>query len=237
MNKILQTSLLLISILILKSCGPPEFEKNTRILAKGLIQNQDGDPLSEIEVSVYTSAYNGGFYVFGSNQDDYLLGNGFSSASGLFSVTSLFDKDDDFYIYVNGGDDYSSYIYKTSTEDYTPNDLTFDLGTITLEKFANVQFQITNNNPSETPFYFSFTYKDKNCLEIFEEGVLDISQNFCHIDDVLGFSINENSPQRSGEFTTLLGSEVTIYYTNNDDIEVTETILIDQENFTYEFTF
>ena len=236
MNKILQTSLLLISVLILKSCGPPEFEKNTRILSKGVLQNQNGEPLSGIEVSVYTRAFNGEFYVFGSNEDDYLLGNGFSNANGLFSVTSLFDKDDDFYIYVNGGDNYSSYIFKTTTEDYIPNDLTFDLGSITLEKLATVQFQITNSTPSETPFYFSFTHKDKNCLEIFEEGILDISQDFCHTDSVLGFSFNENNPERSGEFITLLDSEVTIYYTNNDDIEVTETIIIDQENFVYEFT-
>lgn len=235
MNKILQTSLLLISVLFLKSCGPPEFEKNTRILTKGVVQNQDGEPLSDIEVSVYTVAYSGGGFL-GSNQDDYLLGNGLSNTNGIFSVTSLFNKSHDFYIYVNGGDNYSSYIYKTNTQDYTPNDLTFDLGSITLEKLVAVQFQITNSTPSETPFYFSFTHKDKNCLEIFEEGILDLSQNFCHIDSVIGFSFNENNPERSGEFITLLDSEVTIYYTNSDDIEVTETIIIDQENFVYEFT-
>src|SRR5690606_36583562 len=151
MNKLLQTSLLLISVLFLKSCGPPEFEKNTRILSKGVLQNQNGEPLSAIEVSVYTRAFNGEFYVFGSNEDDYLLGNGFSNANGLFSVTSQFDKDDDFYIYVNGGDNYSSYIFKTTTEDYIPNDLTFDLGSITLEKLATVQFKITNTTQLKTP--------------------------------------------------------------------------------------
>ncbi len=213
-------------LLLFVSCGPPEFKKNTRVLIKGNIVDENNNPIPNIEINIFTG-----------RSSDYLLGSGLSKQDGTFSITSLFDSDDEFQIVVNGKDTYSTYYYLTNTKNYIPEDLVFDLKTVALNRISNVNFNITRISTKETIFEYSFQFKNTNCFEFFDKGILDIITSNCLKEVHLNRLLNQNNPEVSSGFTTLLGSIVEFKYSKNDEPEITETLTIDKENYEFKFSY
>lgn len=218
-------------------CGPPVFEADTRVLIKGILQTEDGQGLSNREIGVYTQRGSGILFSFGNSQNDYLLGRGYSDNNGSFSITSLYDRDDDFYIGINGEEIYSNYIYATSTRNYTPSNLTFNLGIITLRKLATINYQITRTSPVGTTLTYSFTIEDTNCVEHFENGILDPNLSSCF--DTFGIfgTLNDDMPDISSSKKTNLASTVIFQYSINGEPEITETFIVNQENYDFSFSY
>ncbi len=224
-----------VMLILLTGCDP-KFEDDTRILVKGRILNQSGEPVSNIEVGVYVEAFRN-FSFMGSGEGNYLLGKGLSDSDGFFSVTALFSKDDDFYVHIAGDGLYSDYVYKTDTQQYTPNDLTFDLGNITLFQLAEVHYSITQATTLSVSSGFNFTFKNEYCVESYEDGNIVPSESSCYEDSYFGRAFNANVSQHSGTFITLLGSEIQFTYSIDGITEYTENITVNQQNFTYDYSY
>lgn len=214
------------------SCGPPEFEKNTRILVKGNVVDEDNNPLTDIKVDIYTAR---GYGL--SGEKDYSLGSGTSGENGAFAIPSLFDNNDEFQIEITGTGTYSSYYYSTTTEGYTPWDLTFNLGVVTLSKLAKVNFNITRTSPPDTSLFFTFNYQGTECFEFFNRGVIDLNKSNCLNTQNFSRQLNQNRPEASNEFNTLMGSVVEFTYKINDEPEITEQFTIDKENYEFNFSY
>lgn len=91
---------LYIVILLLVSCGLPEFEKNTRILVKGSVVDENSNSIPNVEISVFTRRSL--WFIRRDDEDAFLLGKNYSQQNGTFNVVSLFDRDDDFTIEIDG---------------------------------------------------------------------------------------------------------------------------------------
>lgn len=223
-------------ILFLFSVGcTPEFDSNKRILVTGIVLDSEGQGISGSQVNVYTKRSSGFLYAFG--QDEYLLGSGTTSLDGSFNITSLSDRDNDFAITVDGGQDYSNYVYATETQDFSPTNLTFDIGNVNLLNKAVVDFSIARVSGSSNSISYSFSYQNPECFEVYEEGVLNQDLSDCYSERITGGASNENNPDMDGQLITTLGSVVTFNYSINEEPEVSETFTVDQVNFTYDFTY
>lgn len=221
----------LFTLLFLVSCGPPEFEKNTRILVKGNIVDENNNPMSNVNIDIYTVR---GFTRSGSN---YLLGGGISNEKGGFLINSLFDKNKEFKIQIYGEQTHTSYRYLRNTKDNPTRNLTYDLNTVTLHKLAVVNYNITRTSPPNTELNYSFQYKSTDCIEVYDDGGLNLVQSNCLEELTLNRVLTENNPEVSRNLTTLLGSVVTFTYTINDESEKTETFTIDSENYEFNFSY
>jgi hypothetical protein len=210
----------------------PSFEDNIRILVKGVIKDQENNPISNAEIKVYTRDASG-FFTF--SDSEYLLGQNTSQSNGVFAVTSMFDKDADFSIQINAGVNYTKYVYQTSTENYTPSDLVFNLETIVLKQLGNVNFNITRTSGEGNTIQFSFKYVNDLCVEFFDEGVIDTNQSFCFEELTIGTTLGDNRPDFENNFIIPFGTIVEFTYSINEQPEVIETFIINQEN--YEFLF
>ena len=215
------------------SCGPPEFENNTRILVKGNLVDQDNSPLNNLEISVNTRKPTSLF----SGESHFVLGSGFSQLDGSFAVTSLFDRDNDFSIEIDGEDNYSTYVYATNTEDYVPENFTFNLQTIILYKLSNITYNIERTSPVGTTLRFSFGFQDKDCIEYYDEGAINPTYSNCYQERTLVRTLNDNLPDMSGSFTSLLGSTVVFTYSINEEPEQTQIFVLDQVNYEYNFNY
>lgn len=222
-----------ISCFFIVSCAP-EFEFNTRILVKGNLQDENGAPLVDKNIRVYTRNFPG-FLV--DNQTQYVLGENKSSVDGSFEVTSLFEIDDKFYIAIDGDDTHINYLYQTSTETYRPNNLTFDLGTIVLKKKAIFNFSISRVSATGTTLNYSISFQSPNCMEIFEEGILVPELSNCYTDSIRNGTLDETNPDATIQLNTTLNSIITFAYSINNEPMITESITVDQPNFTYAFTY
>lgn len=225
---------LIVCLLFVVSCNT-EFEKNTRVLVKGNLIDQNNSPIVEAEVSVYTRRATGFFSYPGGI--DFLLGRYHSNIDGSFSVTSLFDKSMVFSIEIDAGEYFSRYSYVTNTVEYSPEDLVFDLQTQMLKKLSKVNFNITRASARGTSIRFNFIFQDTNCIEFFDQGNLDPLQSSCFIDSQIGGVLNDTTPEISSLFITALGSTVSFSYSINEEPEITQSITIDQENYDFNFSY
>lgn len=223
--------------IILVSCGPPHFERDERILVKGKIVNQDNEGLTNNRVSVYTEILDFGIYFSPQTGDTYLLGQNFSQENGEFSVVSLFDRDSDFYVLVEGQEMYSSYVYKTDTSNRSKNNLTFNLGTVELRRLANVNFNFTRTSGIGNELTYTVIFTSPNCFEVYENNVLDDDASQCFQPFYLSQNLGDSFPDSNESVTTILGSTVTFIYSINGQPEVTESIIVDNEDFTYDFSY
>ncbi|WMI66802.1 hypothetical protein RBH94_06455 [Aestuariibaculum sp. YM273] len=226
---------LLLGLMAFVNCKPPEFERNTRVLVKGKMIDENNQPISEVEISVYTYRFSG--YIFDAIEDEYLLGLGKSKTDGSFEVVSLFDKDEDFAIVINGNEKYTNYTYLSSTTDHTPEDLVFDLEDKQLKSVSKVNYSISRTSPEGTTFRFSFQYSDINCIEYFNEGVLEPELSRCFFEANSGSFLNDTYPDYSNSFLTPIGTVVEFHYSINDQPEIIETFTVDQENYEFEFSY
>ncbi|BAO76994.1 hypothetical protein [Winogradskyella sp. PG-2] len=116
------TFLILISLF---GCAETQIDNDIRVLVKGTIVNQSNEAVADAHIQVYTDAD-----ALGAERA--LLGEGFSNETGNFNVTSLFGPNALFYVEISVDNLYNTYRYETSTEEFTPNNLTFDLQTVEL---------------------------------------------------------------------------------------------------------
>lgn len=223
---------LLLAILFLVSCGPPEFEKNIRILVKGKVVDGDDAPISNVNINIYTERATG---VFSSG--NYLLGTGSSEDDGTFSVISLFDRDEEFQIEIHGEQSLSSYFYLRDTKNHPTQNLIYDLGTITLNKLAQINYNITRTSPSNTELRYTFQYLDTECFQVFDNKGLNLVESRCLEEVNLNKVLSENRPEISRSFITLLGSVVSFTYSINNEPEVTETFTVDAEDYEFNFSY
>ncbi|WP_372752798.1 hypothetical protein [Mariniflexile sp.] len=229
------SSYLLLFPLILVCCGPPTFEKDTRVLVKGSVLDENNNPISDAEVNVYTRRSTSLFDSYGSS---FLLGKDYTQQDGTFSVTSLFDRNEDFYIEIKNGDRFSNYIYTTNTEEYLPANLEFNLDTVFLRQLATFNYNITRTTSTQgTTLRFSFLLKNTSCFEVYDNGVLVTLQSSCYEDFTLGGSLNDVVPDLSSTYKTLLGTTIVFKYSLNNEPEITETFIIDKENYDFNFTY
>ncbi|WP_458628416.1 carboxypeptidase-like regulatory domain-containing protein [Winogradskyella sp. PC D3.3] len=205
-------------------------EDDTRILVEGTIKDQNNSPISNAKISVQTRRSN---YSEGENQ--YILGEGYSNSDGAFSVISLYDGDEDFAIEVDGGENYSTYVYKTNTINFTPDDLTFNLETVSLKKTANFNYNMVRTSGESNTLRYSFKYIEGFCLEYYEGTTLNEYQSSCYQERVVGQFLNDNNPDIEWLLSIPFGEDVEFTYSINDEPEITEIITINQEN--YDFTF
>ncbi|WP_411766316.1 hypothetical protein [Winogradskyella sp. A3E31] len=232
-----KTSAFFIFLLILFNCEV-RFEDDTRILIKGQTLDEQGSPIPDAEVSVFTRRRTGSFFVPGpQGTDEFLLGRNFSSNDGNFSVTSLFDKDDDFSIEIDAGDYYSKYVYRTTTVNYTPDDLIFDLDTVELIRLGQVNYSITRTSGDGNSIQFSFKFKDAICVEVYDAGELALNEGFCFEDRTETGSLNDNRPDVEQSFFAPLNSTIEFTYSINGEPEVTETFILTDSTYAFNFNY
>lgn len=229
-------ALLFFGLLIMLQNCETRFEDDTRILVKGTIEDGLGNPIPDVEISVYR----GELFVFlfaplPSFDDEYLLGQNYSNSEGEFSVTSLYDKDQYFKIILDAGDAYTQYIYQSNTEDYIPSDLTFNLDAVTLYKLGTLNFAISRTSGDGNSIEYTFRYSSPLCVEYYEEEIINIEESNCYRDEFFNGTLNDENPNIESQFNVSVGTQVEFTYSVNGAPEITETFIINQEN--YEFTF
>ncbi len=224
--------LCLLAIFTFIGCGPPEFERNTRILVKGIVVDQNNTPISNINIDIYTERSNGIY-----RGREYLLGRGLSNEEGAFSITSLFDRDEDFQIEIYAEQSFSTYFYRRDTENYPRRDLTYDLKTVTLNKLAEVKYNISRTSPPNTELRFSFQFKGSQCFEVFDDNGLNLIQSNCLEEVDFERLLTENNPSESRTITTLLGSTVKFTYAINNGPEIVDTFIVDREDYEFNFSY
>ena len=209
-----------------------QLEDNTRILVEGIVKDQDNVPISEAKISVLTKRGN---YSNGENQ--YIIGEGYSSSDGHFSIISLYDRDEDFAIEIDGGDAYSTYVYKTNTLEYTPLDLTFNLETVSLKKLAAFNYNMVRTSGESYTLRYSFKYIEGFCLEYYEGITLNEFQSSCYEERVVSRFLNDSNPDFEWLLYVPLGEIVEFTYSINDEPEITEFITINEDNYDFTFTY
>ena len=228
--------LFVLSLMFVVTNCETSFTSNTRLLVEGTIKDSEGLPIENAEISTYTHRTTGLlFFPAPTGSDEYLLGRNYSDSNGKFSVVSLYDRNYDFSIEIKANENYSEYIYRTNTNDYTPDDLKFNLQNVTLNTLVDLNFAISRTSGEGNSITYTFNYSYPTCIEIYEAGVLDPNQSYCNYPSSLGQTLNDDNPNHDSSFSVALGSTVEFVYSINNDPEITETFIIDQP--TYEFSF
>lgn len=213
------------------SCEDTEIENNIRVLIHGNVVDQNAQPIADASIRVYADANAVG-------ADRVLLGEGVSNATGNFSVTSLFGPNDLFLVDISLNDQFSTYRYQTNTEEFTPFDLTFNLETVELNELATFTYNIIRESGENNTLQYRFTYFDSNCIEVYEEGVLDESQSFCNSLRFTGSNLNNLSPNAENRtFIVPIQSQVEFTYSINEGEEVSEMITINSADYAFEFSY
>lgn len=221
----------IICLLLLIGCQPKEFEKNTRILTSGKVVNQNNEAIASASIQIFTDDQVGSIFniipfVPTFNQI-FNLGSSSTNQSGDFSVVSLLNRSNNFIVSIEKDENYASYIFKTSVFDYTPNDLTVDLNTITLKEKSSFDLILINQNPSST-ISLTFNYEIPFCAEFYEEGILQENLSNCYPSDTFNVSLQGEDFFRS--FISTAGSSIQLSYSINNQPEVVETIINEFEN-------
>lgn len=213
------------------SCEDTEIQNNIRVLVHGSVVDQNAEPITNASIRVYADAD-----AFGADQ--VLLGEGVSDASGNFNVTSLFGPNELFLVDISFGDQFSTYRYQTNTEEFTPNDLTFNLETIELKAITNFNYNIIRESGEDNTLQYSFTFFDADCTEVFENGVLNESQSNCNGMRFIGSTLNNLSPNAENRsFVVPLQSQIEFTYSLNGGEEVSEIITINSVDYAFEFSY
>jgi len=224
--------LLTICVLVTILSCEVHLEDNTRILVEGTVRDENNSPISSAKISVLIKRSN---YNNGENQ--YILGEGYSNFEGEFTVTSLYDKDEDFAIEIDGGDNYSTYVYKTNTLEYTPLDLTFNLETVSLKKLASFNYHIERTSGESNTLRYTFKYIKGFCLEYYEGTTLNEFQSSCYQEQVVSQFLNDSNPDVEWLLSIPFGDVVEFTYAINDEPEITEFITINEDNYDFTFTY
>jgi hypothetical protein len=224
-------SLFLVGFFFYYSCEV-RFEPNTRILVLGTIVDELNEPIENAEIKVYSTRATSLF-----SDDDFLLGRNFSKQDGTFEIVSLFDRTDDFSIEIYKDNNFSKYTYLTSTNDNAPANLEINIGTIPLKRIGKVHFNITRESGGGNDIVYSFKFRSIECIEFYTDDELDIDQSFCYEEIFSNGSLNDFNPDIEGSFNTTYGTIVEFTYSLNGQNSITDTFLVDQENYDFSFTY
>lgn len=230
-------SIFLSMLLIITSCDT-SFESNSRLLVKGKVIDSDGNPVENAEISTYT--YRGtGFFIYPApaGSTKYLLGTNLSDANGDFSVISLYDDSSDFSIEIKAEGNYSEYIYRTSTYDYTPDDFLLNLQEVTLNKLAEATISISRISGEGNSISYSLNYLYPTCIEVYEEGVLNSNETFCNYPSYISNVLDDNMSDRVHALNVTQGSEITFTYSINNEPEITEILTVNEANYQFNFNY
>jgi|GEM_PF-1021553 len=217
--------LLFFTILTLTGClgDDVDIENDRRILVKGKVMDNLGNPLPNI--SIVTSAHLD------------LLGQTRSDASGNFSLISLDEQFDPLDIFINVdnfynlniNDDYSSRSYFSEIRN---NILLHDLGTIVLGKKALLNFTFNNLPGDENTLVYKIKFTPANCeLPL---NVFDPPEN-CDLGADIEGDFNPNSENRTLNIESVLGTKIILEYSLN--FEPTQTIEISLTNLESNYVF
>ena len=210
-------------------CNKTDIENDLRILVKGKVVNQ-GLAIGSAEISVNTDS--GGY---GANM--VKLGGGTSNPDGTFEFVSLYGQNEFFEIEVSYQDNYSSYLYLTNSENYYPQDLTIDIGTIELREIANFNYNFTRTSPQGTTLEYTMFYTNPNCVEYFENNVLNPVQSSCYEQFTFSRTLNDINSEVNQSLSVPLGSNIEFSYSIAGGALITEIITVNQSNFDYDFSY
>ena len=217
--------------LVVFSCAETQIDNNIRVLINGNVVDQNNQNIPNATIQIFADAN-------ATGAERVLLGEGESDADGNFSVTSLFGPNDLFYAEVTLSDQFSSYRYQTNTEEFTPFDLTFNLETVQLNELTTLTYNITRESEENNTLQYSFMYFDADCIEVYEEGVLDESQSFCNTMRTTGATLNNLAPNAENRSLIVpLQSEVEFRYSINDGATVSEIITVNSADYAFEFSY
>ena len=232
LNLLMRTAFFLLKLIIILfflGCQPKEFEKNTRILITGSVVDQNNSPIDGASIQVLTddevgSIFNIFPFVPTANQI-FNLASTQTNQLGEFSVVSLLNRSNNFIVSVDKDDNYAPYLFRTSVLDYTPNNLTFNLNSISLKEKSNFDLILINQNPSSN-ITITFNYEIPFCAEIYEEGILQEDVSYCY--PLETFTVSLQGEDFSRSFISTSGSGIQISYSINSQPEIVETIILNQ---------
>ncbi|WP_055447131.1 hypothetical protein [Lacinutrix mariniflava] len=232
-----KTTLILLVIFLVFSCEV-QFDRNVRIETIGKTVDENSLAIPNVFVGVYTEAARfTGFYPTLNGDRDYLLGSNHSDENGIFSVTSLFDSDQDFFIFVDGGDLRTNYIYSSDTFDFEPQNFLFNLDEVHLKKKANINFNITRTSAPGTTLDFHISYQSPLCEEVFVNGVLDEALSNCNRMESIYRTLNDDEEQYMGTLNSFVTGTIQFSYSINGGAEIIENYVINQDNYDINFSY
>ncbi|HLT34459.1 MAG TPA: hypothetical protein VKZ98_11750 [Aquaticitalea sp.] len=219
--------------ILLLQCGP-DYQTNKRVLIKGQLQNHEGEPIGNIDVSAFTLTED---YLQGNQQNGYLLGRNQSQVDGSIAVVCLIDVESDFFIRVKGGDDFIDYSYVFKTDLSDPENLVVDMGNIILQKRAEVTFNLTRTSSMDSSIEYIVSYQNTICYEVYGDDNLIAEESSCYEQLTLSNTLEGSTANFTNVFNSILGANFTLTYSINNEPEITETFSINQPNSGYEFTY
>ncbi|WP_055436133.1 hypothetical protein [Lacinutrix algicola] len=232
-----KTTLILLVIFFVFSCEV-QFDRNIRIETTGKTVDENSIAIPNLFVGVFTEAARFiGFYPTLNGDREYLLGSSNSDENGDFSVTSLFDSDQDFFIFVDGGDSRTNYIYSSDTFDFEPQNFIFNLDEVSLKKKANINLNITRTSALGTALDFYISYQSPLCEEVFVNGVLDEALSNCNRVESVFRTLNDDSPNYEKTSNSFITGTIEFGYSINGGAETIETFIINQENYDINFSY
>ncbi|MBD0831121.1 carboxypeptidase-like regulatory domain-containing protein [Aestuariibaculum sediminum] len=222
---------LVFAIVLWGGCSIPQFEPNARVLIKGKVLDENNAPILDAKVTAYI--FREDYYL-----QSYFLGSDLSAQDGGFQITSLLPKNEEYVVEVKSADNYTEYYYLSNTfENNKPDNYTINLEAVQLKKNSKVNYTITRTSPLGTTLHYSFNFPNVKCYEYFENGQINPENSNCFDAVYISRFLDDNNPNDSSFFWTVLGSVVEFRYVINDGPEVVETFIIDEENYEFEFSY
>lgn len=232
-----KTAFLILFTFLLLNCEV-KFDRNVRVETAGKVIDENSEPMPNVFVGVYTEAgRSSGFYPYPSERREYLLGSSKSDENGNFSVTSLFDSDRDFFIFVDGEASHTSYIYSANTYAFEPANYVFNLEEVQLKMKSIVNVIITRSSPSGTTLELVINYENPFCEEVFVDGVLDEDSSNCFRTESIFRTLDNDNPDLTWSFGSFVTGTIQFIYTINGGSQTTETFFINQENYDINFSY
>ena len=202
------------------SCEVP-YDNNARLLIKGLIIDENNQPISGAEIKTYVVVET----FFGSVDEN--IGATLSQGDGRFEIISLLGRDEDFVIDVLVNQNYTKYQYRTNLTDFTPTDYLIDLGQVPIRKKISFDLNVERVSPEGTELEYTLEYIIPDCREVYFEEVLNEEESFCYRLNSYSGTLNDSNPNLSLNFISVLNSEVRFSYSINGQPQINQQLIID----------
>ena len=202
-----------------------DISSNERLLVKGKIVDQNGNPLQNI--SIHTNA------VYKT------LASATSDAVGDFQFTSLNANDKPLMVLINIADpfslenensDYSSKIYSSGVAN---RDLLIDLGTVTLNGVGTFSLFLKNLSGDDNYLKYTLSYTSNICNLPFNAN----GNDFCELDQSENGNFNPTSENRTINRESILGTFAIFEYELNNGPAQTIEIPVTNPPTTYVFEY
>jgi hypothetical protein len=227
-------------LLALNSCDDRVSLANSkRLLVKGTIINQNNEAIVNAEIGIFARRNNEfdtpglGFNGFGGE----LIARTASNSDGTFSLITLYPITQSFSVEVFGQEAFTKYSYKTDIKNFEPTDLTINVGNVVLSEKSEVTFNINRTNTTSTELQYRISHNSVFCREVFFEETLDEELTQCHETLQIVRTLDDNNPDDTIVFTSLVNSEITFSYSINGQPEQTEILTIDQADYEFNFNY